>query len=251
VDRARRARGPFRNASRQPASGRLSDAGLVERSRRRRPGSLVAAGRIDADDVENLGGRLRTVVSRVCLDMLRTRQSRREEPAGHRLPDRRIPPRAATRNRKYCWSILSAGRCSSWWTPPNGSRSCSTTCSPCRSMKSRPSSGVRRWPRRNSQAGARQKVRGTPPASGAKLARQRGVVKAFLAASRAGDIDAVLAVLAPDVLRRADRATLSASREIEIRGARAVAEEITSFGRDARYPARLKGLDLAVLDPER
>ncbi|MFB7501560.1 sigma factor-like helix-turn-helix DNA-binding protein [Streptomyces sp. NPDC056161] len=81
---------------------------------------------------------------------------------------------------------------------------------------------------------ARSKVRGAPAVSGAELARQRLVVEAFLAAVRAGDIDAVLAVLAPDAVRRADRAALREGRPVEVRGARFVAEEIAVFGRNVR-----------------
>ncbi|MFI1040654.1 sigma-70 family RNA polymerase sigma factor family protein [Streptomyces hygroscopicus] len=80
---------------------------------------------------------------------------------------------------------------------------------------------------------ARRKVRGAPAVPGAELARQRLVIEAFLAAARAGDIDAVLAVLAPDVVRRADRAALPEGRPVEVRGARGVAKEIVVFGRNA------------------
>jgi RNA polymerase sigma-70 factor (ECF subfamily) len=79
----------------------------------------------------------------------------------------------------------------------------------------------------------------------AELARSRRVVEAFLAASRAGDVDAVLAVLAPHVVRVGDRAALPAGRAAEVRGARAVAEEIVVFGRNARF-AELALVDGAV-----
>jgi hypothetical protein len=71
------------------------------------------------------------------------------------------------------------------------------------------------------------------------------VVEAFLAASRAGDLDAVLALLAPDVVRRADRAALAPGRPAEVCGARRVAEEITMFGANARF-AELALVDGAV-----
>jgi hypothetical protein len=61
------------------------------------------------------------------------------------------------------------------------------------------------------------------------------VVETFLAASRARDVDAVIAVLAPDVVRRADRAALPAGRATEARGVRDVAAEIVDFGRSARF----------------
>ena len=65
---------------------------------------------------------------------------------------------------------------------------------------------------------ARHRVRGATTVPGAELARQRRVVEAFLAASRNGDLDALLAVLAPDVVRRADRAALPPDRETVVRG---------------------------------
>src|SRR5205085_1048384 len=98
---------------------------------------------------------------------------------------------------------------------------------------------------------ARQKVRGTPAVADAELARQRRVIEAFLAASRAGDVDAVLAVLAPDAVRRADRAALPAGRVTEIRGARAVAEEIAAFGRNSQFaePVLVNGAVGIVVAP--
>jgi hypothetical protein len=70
---------------------------------------------------------------------------------------------------------------------------------------------------------------------GARLTRHRRVVEAFLTASWSGDLDAVIAVLAAEVVRRADRAALSPGRATEVRGARAVAEEIVVFGLSARF----------------
>ncbi|TDC98376.1 sigma-70 family RNA polymerase sigma factor [Actinomadura sp. 7K507] len=72
---------------------------------------------------------------------------------------------------------------------------------------------------------ARHRVRGTAKVPAADLARQRKVVAAFLAASRAGDLRALLAVLAPDVTRRADHSVLRAGAEPVINGAGRVAED--------------------------
>jgi hypothetical protein len=71
---------------------------------------------------------------------------------------------------------------------------------------------------------ARQKVRGTPLLPAPELARHRRIVSAFLSAARAGDLNGILAVLAPDVVRRADPAALAPGAAAEVRGARAVAE---------------------------
>lgn len=84
------------------------------------------------------------------------------------------------------------------------------------------------------------------------LGRRRRVVEAFLAASRAGDLEAVLAVLSPDVVRRADAAAIPADRPPEVRGAGRVAEEIVVFGRNARFaePALVNGEVGLVVAPE-
>jgi len=90
---------------------------------------------------------------------------------------------------------------------------------------------------------ARQKVRGGA-ASTADTARKRRVVAAFLAAARAGDLDAVLAVLAPDVVRRADPAVLPVGVPVELRGAHAVARGTVAFA------PRSRAAELALIDGE-
>ena len=95
---------------------------------------------------------------------------------------------------------------------------------------------------------ARLAVRGAPTVPTAELARHRQVVEAFLAASRAGDLEAVIAVLDPDVVRVADRAALPDGRPLRARGARTVAGEILVFGSRARFaaPALVNG-DVGVV----
>jgi hypothetical protein len=99
--------------------------------------------RSDASEIENLGGWLTTVVGRVSLDMLRSRASRREEPAGARLPDHiEVPTAGSDPEHEALLADTSGQRCS--WSstcsaPPSGSRSCCTTCSRCRSTRSGPS----------------------------------------------------------------------------------------------------------------
>jgi RNA polymerase sigma-70 factor (ECF subfamily) len=71
---------------------------------------------------------------------------------------------------------------------------------------------------------ARRRVKGSVPVADAKYSQQRKVVDAFLAAARSGDIDALLGILAPDVVRRADHRVEAPDRLRVLRGARAVAE---------------------------
>jgi ketosteroid isomerase-like protein len=92
---------------------------------------------------------------------------------------------------------------------------------------------------------ARRRVQGAAPSPDADLARQREVVAAFLAASREGDFEALLAVLDPDVVLRADGGVLRAGLTREVRGAAAVAEQALTFSRFIRSartrPALMNG----------
>jgi RNA polymerase sigma-70 factor (ECF subfamily) len=195
--------------------------------------------RVDADDVANLGGWLRTVVSRICLDMLRSRQSRREDLAGHQVSDDVADTTPGSDPAQEVMFADSVGRAllvvldrlspaervalvlHDMFTVPFDEIAPIVGRTPVTTKKL--------------ASRARQKVRGTPAASAAEIARHRHVVEAFLAASRAGDIDGILAVLAPDVVRRADQAALPAGRATTVRGAQAVAKEIAVFGRNSRY----------------
>jgi RNA polymerase sigma-70 factor (ECF subfamily) len=87
--------------------------------------------------------------------------------------------------------------------------------------------------------------------STSELARQRRVVDAFLAACRAGDLNGLLAVLAPDVVRRADATALTAGKETVLRGADVVAKGTLLFGRRARFaePALVNGTVGVVVAP--
>jgi RNA polymerase sigma-70 factor (ECF subfamily) len=96
---------------------------------------------------------------------------------------------------------------------------------------------------------ARRRVRGAARTPETDLARQREVVDAFLAASRGGDFDALLAVLDPEVVLRADDGAAGASRLV--RGARAVANQALTYSRLAPFsrPALVNGAAGAVTAP--
>lgn len=193
---------------------------------------------VDAHSIGNLPGWLTTVVSRVCLDMLRTRQARREDLVGDDLPETADP--AAQRDpEQEAVLVDSVGRAvlvvldrlnpderitfvlhDMFAMPfdqiaPIVERSPATT----KKLASR----------------ARRKVRGQPEIPAAELAHRRRIVEAFLAASRAGNVEAVLEVLSADVVRRADRHAIPADRPSVVQGARTVATEIAVFGRSARF----------------
>ena len=195
--------------------------------------------RVDIDCVENPGGWLRTVVSRVCLDMLRSRQSRREELVGLEMPGESRDPGQRSDPEQEAILADSVGRALLVVLHTLGPAE--RVAFVLHDIFGVPFDEIAPIVERSKVATkklasrARQRVRGTPAIHGAELARHRHVVEAFLAASRAGDVDAVIAVLAPDVVRRADRAALPSGRATEVRGARAVAEEIVVFGRDSRF----------------
>ncbi len=87
---------------------------------------------------------------------------------------------------------------------------------------------------------ARRRVQGAATVPDADLTRQRELVNAFLAASRGGDFDALLALLDPDVVLRADRAAVRAGASSEVRGATAVAKTFSGRARAAQ-PALVNG----------
>ena len=198
--------------------------------------------------VENLGGWLTTIVSRVCLDMLRSRRSRRE--ASLEEPDVRMPDPIVGRGDRIdpeqeallgdsvglallvvLESLSPAERLAfvlhDMFGVPFGEIGPIVGRSPtaARQLASR----------------ARRRVRGATIVPDPDLARQRQVVEAFLAASREGDFEALLAVLDEDVVLRADYGDAGASRLI--RGARAVAGGALAFSRFAPFarPALVNG----------
>jgi ketosteroid isomerase-like protein len=98
---------------------------------------------------------------------------------------------------------------------------------------------------------ARRRVQATATVPDADLTRQQAVVDAFLAAARAGDFDALLAVLDPDVVVRADRGAVPSGASREARGAPAVAEQALSYSWLARFaqPALVNGAAGVIVAP--
>ena len=188
--------------------------------------------RSDSEEVENLGGWLTTVVARICLNTLRARRSRREAPMTPHVPEPIVSPASGIDPEHEALLADSVGLALlvvlESWRPPSGSRSCCTTCSPCRSTRSRRWSTARRRPRASSRAAPAAGCR-AGAAPDADLDRQREVVDAFFAAARDGDFEALVAVLDPDVVLRADggaaararRASSAARASVARRGAAA------------------------------
>ena len=165
--------------------------------------------RADTDGVANLGGWLTTVVGRVCLDMLRSRRSRQRGLRRQLAARADRQPRRAKRipSRRRCSPTPSASRCS-WCSrrsrPRSGSRSCCTTCSACRSRRSPRSSTARRRRRASSRAAPAAACAARRRSPDPTLRSSARSSTPSSPRSRAGDFDALLAVLDPDVVFRID-----------------------------------------------
>jgi RNA polymerase sigma factor (sigma-70 family) len=187
--------------------------------------------RTDADAVQNLGGWLTTVVSRICLNMLRSRNIKREEPLDLRVPEPIIdradgmdPEHEALLADSLGLALLvvleqlsPAERLAfvlhDIFAVPFDEIAPIVDRSPAaaRQLASR----------------ARRRVQGERPAPDADVSTQREVVDAFLAASRDGDFEALVAVLDPDVVLRADLGPERGTRMV--RGAEAVAGQARTY----------------------
>jgi RNA polymerase sigma-70 factor, ECF subfamily len=195
--------------------------------------------RTDTSGVENLGGWLTTVVARVCLDMLRSRTSRREDPIGDTAPDELPAPVQAADPEHEATLTDSIGV---------AMLVVLDTLSPnerlafvLHDMFAVPFDeigtviGCSTATARQHASRARRRVQGADPATGAgdSVRRQR-IVNAFLAAARGGDFDALLSLLAPDAVMRADAVAVASGAAGEVVGAAAVAEVFAGRARGAR-----------------
>lgn len=203
--------------------------------------------RSETDGVTNLGGWLTTVVSRICLDMLRSRSARGEEPLGEHIPDPVVssldiadPEQEAELAEAVGMALLVV----------------LDTLSPTErlafvlhDMFAVPfddiAAIVGRTPNTAAQLAsrARRRVRGSATAPDTSLARQQEVVNAWIAAARAGEFEALLTLLDPDVVVRIDLGALSGGGLREIRGAAQAVGLAASFRRSAPFarPAMVSG----------
>jgi len=188
--------------------------------------------RSNACEIENLGGWLTTVVARVSLNMLRSRAARREEALGVRIPDPIVDPADGTDPEHEALMADSVGL---------ALLIVLDTLSPAERLafvlhdtfaipfdEIAPIVGRSAEATRQLASRARRRVRGERTTPDADLDRQREVVEAFHAAAREGDFDALVAVLDPDVVLRAD---LGGGMTQELRGADAVASQARTYSR--------------------
>jgi RNA polymerase sigma factor (sigma-70 family) len=192
--------------------------------------------RSDADAVDNLGGWLTTVVGRVCLDMLRTRRSQRTEYIGTWLPEPIVsddgdadPEHQAVLAESVGLALLVVLE---MLTPAERLAFVLHDMFGVPFEEVAPIVGRTPAAARQLASRARRRVRGAVPVPDPDLDKQREVVAAFLAAARAGDFDALLAVLDPDVVFRVDAGRGPLARPPAV-GATAVAEH--TLARGARF----------------
>ena len=189
--------------------------------------------------VDNLGGWLTTVVARVCLDMLRSRAARREEPLGVHLPDPVIsqPDVLDPEQEALLADAVGLALLVVLDTLAPAERLAfvlhDTFAVPFEEIAAilgRSPAATRQLASR-----ARRRVRASPARPDADLAGQQRAVDAFLAAARNGDLEALVAILDPDVVARADSGKVPVRVPTVLRGARAVAEQALAFAQRAPY----------------
>ena len=195
----------------------------------------VRLSRSDAGEIENLGGWLTTVVARVSLNMLRARRSRREEPLGPHVPDP-IVDRADGTDPEH-EALLADAVGLALLVVLDALTPAERLAFVLHDMFAVPFEEIapildRSEPAvRQLASRARRRVSGSAPPADADLDTQRAVVDAFLAASREGDFDALVAVLDPDIVLRADAGASLAGMSREVRGAAKVASQAILFSR--------------------
>ncbi len=185
--------------------------------------------RADTTSVENLGAWLTTVVARVCLNQLRSRARRREEPLDPHVPDPIISNENGVDPEHEALLANSVGLALlvvlETLTPAE------RLAFVLHDMFAVPFEEIAPMIERSPAAArqlasrARRRVQGQAPTPDADLTRQREVVNAFFAASRDGDFDALVAVLDPEIVLRSDGGLARSSLTFEIRGAREVAQQ--------------------------
>jgi RNA polymerase sigma-70 factor (ECF subfamily) len=198
--------------------------------------------------VENLSGWLTTIVARVCLNMLRSRNVRREDLYGVHLPDPVISPDGELQPEEEALLADSVGL---------ALLVVLDTLAPAERLafvlhdmfqlpfdEIAPMVGRTPAAARQLASRARRRVKGADiPVADPDLARQREVVDAFFLAARGGDFDALVAVLDPDVVLRSDAGTRRPTAPRVIQGAAAVARQALMFARPTAHlrPALVNG----------
>jgi RNA polymerase sigma factor (sigma-70 family) len=211
--------------------------------------------RSDTSEVENLSGWLTRVVARICLDMLRSRKSRREDSLDVHVPEPIVsredgidPEYEALLADSVGLALLAILET---LTPPERLAFVLHDMFAVPFEEIAPIVGRSLAATRQLASRARRHVQGAANVPNADLASQREVVDAFFAASREGDFDALVAMLDPDVVLRADVGGVPAGASREVRGAPAVADQALTVSQFAPFarPALVNGAAGVVVAP--
>jgi len=212
--------------------------------------------RADPEVIEDLPSWLTTVVARICLDMLRARQARHEEPLGPHVPDPIVSPAAGGDPEHEALVADSVGL---------AMLGVLETLSPEERVAfvlhdtfavpfEQVADLLDRSPAaaRKAASRARQRVEAEPTEPDVDLERQREVVDAFFAAAREGDFDALVAVLHPEIVLRSDGGEARPTANHVIRGAAEVAGRALTFAHLSPHvrPVLVNGVAGVLVAPE-
>jgi RNA polymerase sigma-70 factor (ECF subfamily) len=194
--------------------------------------SWIRLGRTDVSAVENLRAWLTTVVARVCLDMLRTRTSRREARLDVHMPDPVITRADDAESNAMLADSVGLALLVVLEALDPAERLAFVLHDVFGMTFDEIAPIVDRSPvaARQLASRARRRVQGRVPEADRDLQQQRRVVDAFLAAAREGDFERLMTVLDPDIVLRADGGALASASRF-VRGAQAVAEQAATFSR--------------------
>ncbi|KAA2266071.1 sigma-70 family RNA polymerase sigma factor [Solihabitans fulvus] len=208
----------------------------------------LRASRADTSEVVNLAGWLTTVVGRVCLNVLRSREQRREDPLDVHMPEPIISREDGVDPEHEALLADSVGLAMLMVLE---------TLSPAERLAfvlhdmfavpfEEIAPMIEKSPAATRQLAsrARRRMQDQAPAPDPDLARQRKAVDAFFAAARKGDFDALVNVLHPEVVLRSDGGVARTRHTVTLRGAQVVASQALTFSRLAPFarPALINGV---------
>jgi RNA polymerase sigma-70 factor (ECF subfamily) len=199
--------------------------------------------RTDTSEVENLGAWLTTVVARVCLNMLRSRQTRREAPLDVHVPDPIVSPESGVDPEHQAVLADSVGL--ALMVVLETLAPAERLAFVLHDMFTVPFDEIAPMIERSTDATrqlasrARRRMRDQAPAPDPDVRRQREVVDAFFAASRAGDFEALVAVLDPDVVLRSDGGRVRPGMTFTLRGSQAVGRQAFTSGQLSPFVRRV------------
>lgn len=215
--------------------------------------SWLKLSRSDTSEIENMGGWMTTIVSRVCLDMLRSRKSRRESspldsPDEISSHDHKVDPEHEAQLAESVGVALMVVL---------------NTLAPDERLafvlhdvfampfdEIAPIVGRSSTATRQLASRARRRVQGATTLSSIELDRQREIVNAFLTAARGGDFNALLTLLDPDVVLRSDAGATPSGKGLEVHGAERVAKMyMRPGGAQAIRPALVNGMVGFIVAP--